>query len=177
MRYRSKQALVRDIEDEFKALQALLESIPRTRHAEGEVWGDGWSVNDLVAHLAEWHRLFLGWHQDGLNGLTPRMPAPGYKWNQTPDLNREIWRKHRDREAGELWSELERSHEEVLKLTNGSTEEELLSHGAFEWTGNNALVTYLGANTASHYRFASKVLKRWLKRNPEGAARSGAKST
>lgn len=177
MRYRSRQDLVRDIEGEFEALRALLESIPRARFSEGGVWGDGWCVNDLVAHLTEWHRLFLGWHQDGLKGRTPRMPAPGYKWNQTPELNREIWRKHRGRPAEDLWPEFERSHEEVLRLTKGLSEAELLNPGAFEWTGPNALVTYLSANTASHYRFAAKVLKRWLKKNSRDGARSETIST
>jgi hypothetical protein len=28
--------------------------------------------------------------------------------------------------------------------------------------GRHALATYLGPNTASHYRFARRVIKRWL---------------
>ena len=124
------------------------------------MWGNDWSINDLVAHLTAWHRLFLGWYRDGIEGSAPALPAPGYKWNETPRLNREIWRRNRDRPTAELWEELEASHAEVLDLARRLSPEELLTPGVFGWTKKNALVTYLAANTASHYRFARKVLKR-----------------
>jgi hypothetical protein len=37
----------------------------------------------------------------------------------------------------------------------------------FAWTGKNPLTTYLGANTCSHYRTATKILKRWLREHPD----------
>lgn len=163
MKYASKQQLIRDIEEQFSALQGCLERIPRTRYAEPGVWGEDWTVNDLVAHLTAWHRLLLGWYRDGFEGRVPEMPAPGYKWNETPRLNREIQLKHKDRLSDELWEELEASHAEVMELARELSSDELLMPGMFAWTGKNALVTYLGANTASHYRFACKVLKRWVK--------------
>lgn len=176
MKYASKQQLIRDIEEQFSALRRCLERIPRTRYSEPGVWGEDWSINDLVAHLIAWHTLFLGWHRDGLEGRAPEMPAPGYKWNETPRLNREIQSRHRDRPSDELWEELQASHAEVLELARRSSSDELLTPGVFEWTGKNALVTYLGANTASHYRFACKVLNRWLRGDGPGNAQSGASS-
>jgi hypothetical protein len=37
----------------------------------------------------------------------------------------------------------------------------------FASTGKNPLTTYLGANTCSHYRTATKILKRWLRAHPD----------
>ena len=167
MRYHSKEQLLADIEAEHGALTALLDTIPPNRYSEAGVWGDDWTVIDLVAHLAEWHRMFLGWHADGLEGKTPEMPAPGYRWNQTPELNRAIQKKHQGRSYEEVRAESSRTHARVLKLASELSEEELLEPGHFSWTGKNALVTYLGANSSSHYRFAMKVLKRWLRERPE----------
>ncbi len=175
MRYASKQQLIRDIEDQFSTLRECLERIPR-RYSEPGVWGEDWTVNDLLAHLTEWHTLFLGWHRAGLDGRVPAMPAPGYRWNETPRLNRDIQEKHRDRLSDELWGELEASHARVLDLARQASTDELLKPGTFGWTGTNALVTYLGANTASHYRFACKVLKRWVRSVGRGDAQSGANS-
>ena len=166
MKYISKQELIDDIEGEFSRLLAVLDVVPEHRYRDAGVWGEEWTINDLVAHLTEWHRLFLGWHRAGLRGESPQMPAPGYGWNETPRLNRAIWRKHKGRPTGELWEELQSSHAEVLGLAQSLSPEQLLSPGQFAWTGRNALVTYLGANTASHYRFAIRVLKRW--RRSEG---------
>lgn len=169
MRYQTKEELVRDMEEQFEALLRRLEGIPRARYAEPGVWGDDWTINDLLAHLVAWHRLFLGWHRDGLEGREPELPAPGYRWNQTPALNRDLQREHRDRPTDELQAELEASHAEVLQLARRSSAAELFTPGRFPWTGKNALVTYLGANTASHYRFACKVLRRWARRDPATA--------
>lgn len=101
MRYDSNAALLRDIVEQYDALCALIRSIPPERVREPCVWGDGWSVHDLVAHLAAWHRLFLRWYDEGLLGEAPELPAP---------------------------------------------------------------------NSASHYRFAIKVIRRWLRRGPTGLA-------
>lgn len=163
MKYASKRDLLADIEKEFRALTDLLEGIPEDRFGDPGVWGDDWSINDLVAHLAEWHRLFLGWFRAGSAGEKPSLPAPGYKWNETPKLNHDIWRRHRGRPTAELRGELDATHAEVRQLAARLSPDELFDPGRFSWTGKNALVTYLGANTASHYRFAGKVLRRWLK--------------
>ena len=78
MRYESKQALMEDIRSEHDALCALLREIPETQHRERGVWGDGWTIVDLLAHLAEWQRMFLGWYSDGVQGRQPQMPSAGY---------------------------------------------------------------------------------------------------
>jgi hypothetical protein len=163
MRYASRDELLSDIKVQFVMLCEDLDRIPRGRYVEPGVWGDNWTVDDLLAHLSAWHRLFLGWYSDGVAGKTPQLPAPGYKWNETPRLNREIWQQNRDRPTNELRHELERSHAEVLDIAEQLSADELFRPGALTWTGKNALVTYLGANTSSHYRFARKVLKRWAK--------------
>jgi hypothetical protein len=49
----------------------------------------------------------------------------------------------------------------VLAWVRGLDEEALLQPGHFAWTGRNALSTYVAANSCSHDRTASKILKRW----------------
>ena len=163
MKYTTKQELLDDITEERKTFSALLAKIPESRYSEPGVWGDGWNIIDLIAHLAEWHTMFLRWYDDGLNEREVVMPAPGFKWNETPALNRAIWEKHRDRSFFSVWADFEVSLDRIVELGEELSEAALLRPGHFEWTGENPLVTYLGPNTASHYRFASKVLKRWLR--------------
>jgi hypothetical protein len=161
MRYPSKKALIEDIRREHDSLSARLRGIPAARWREGGVWGDGWTVCDLVAHLAEWQRLFLGWYDDGLRGVAPEMPAPGYKWSETPALNRAIWRKHRMRSQAEVMKDFEAGYQRILQVVESLPSRKLLAPGTFEWTKKYPLTTYLGPNTASHYRFATRALKRW----------------
>ncbi len=84
-------------------------TLPRSpsRGRELGVWGDGWTLCDLVAHLAEWQHMFLAWYDAGLRGVTPQLPAPSYKWSQTPQLKRAIWEKHRSRSQATVRADLE----------------------------------------------------------------------
>ena len=168
MRYSSKSALQADIAVEHDRLAVLLDGIPRAPYDEPGVWGDGWSLTDLVAHLAEWQTMFLGWYDAGCTSAAVALPAPGYKWSETPRLNRAIWEKHRGRSPQAVRTEFERGHARIRRLVVAATPEELFAPGYFQRTGRNPLSTYLGANTASHYRFARKVIERWLRRAARG---------
>jgi hypothetical protein len=136
------------------------------------VWGDGWTLGDLVAHLAEWQQMFLRWYADGLRGVEPAMPAPGFKWNETPRLNRAIREKHRSRPLATVRAEFDAGYGEIIRVVEGLPPRALLQPGRFEWTGKHALSTYLGPNTASHYRFAIKVIDRWLRRDRNDGSRA-----
>ncbi len=174
MRYGSKRALLAAIRTEHDALCARLDEIPRSRCLEKGVWGDNWTVSDLVAHLAEWQRMFLKWYDDGLQGAIPAMPAPGYKWNELPRLNRAIRAKHRSRRLVSVRRDFDAGYGRILGIIEGLSTGQLLARGHFAWTGRYPLVTYLGPNTASHYRFATRVIKRWLAATA-GRARSDSR--
>ena len=168
MRYESKAALFTAIATEHSALCKQLDAIPVARWSVHGVWGDGWTVKDLVAHLAEWQAMFLSWHADGVKGIAPSMPAPGYKWSETPRLNRDIRAKHREDSAAIARAAFEDGYRRILETVKRLSQEELLLAGHFAWTGECPLSTYLGANSASHYRFGTRVLKRWQTRKGTG---------
>ena len=161
MRYESKARLLAAIATEHTALCSRLDAIPLSRWSEPGVWGDGWTVKDLIAHLAEWQAMFLTWYADGLKGRAPTMPAPGYKWSETPRLNRDIQARHCERSTAAVRADFQARHLRILRTVKALSEKQLLRPGHFDWTGTSPLATYLGANSASHYRFASRVLKRW----------------
>jgi hypothetical protein len=163
MRFQSKQEFVKSVEKEHETLVDLLRSVPRSRYREAGVWGDGWTIQDLLAHLTAWEQMFLGWYRVGHDGGHPVLPARGFKWNETPRLNRAIWTKHRFKSVDEVIEESKASYQEILCVIRQLSEEELLTPGHFAWTGRYPLTTYLAPNTCSHYRFALKILKRWLK--------------
>ncbi|MBK8809410.1 MAG: ClbS/DfsB family four-helix bundle protein [Acidobacteria bacterium] len=167
MKYESKHELIDDIRTEHASLWARLAEIPDSLWNEPGVWGDGWNLNDLVAHLAEWQFMFLRWYDDGLNGVKPEMPAPGFKWSEMPRLNRLIREKHRSRSLSAVRADFDSGYERILNIAESLTPAQLFEPGHFSWTGKSALKTYLGANTASHYRFAMKAVKRWQRHGPK----------
>ena len=163
MKFQSKTDLLEAIEREHATFVDLVEALPSRSFAEAGVWGDGWTIKDLCAHLTEWEQMLLRWYGDGMEGREPVMPAAGYKWNETPRLNKAIWRKHRDKSWRQVKKEFDSSYEEILKLAQLLDERELLAPGYFPWTKKLPLMTYVAANTSSHYRTATKLLRRWLR--------------
>jgi len=163
MKFATRRDLLERIEAEHAAFLALAESIPKARYRESGVWGEDWSVADLFAHLSEWHRMFLVWFEDGRAGRTPLMPAPGYKWNETPKLNRAIQKRFARHSVARLVAEFDVTHARVLSVVKSLSERDLLTPGRFEWTGKLPLASYVAPNTCSHYVAARKILARWLR--------------
>ena len=163
MKFASKRELVERIEREHAAFVELLATIPARKRRVNGVWGNGWTVADLHAHLAEWHRMLLRWVEDGRAGRTPDLPAPGFTWRETPKLNREIQRRFAGRSAARLEANFEETYAEVLELVRGLRERELLEPGQFAWTRKLPLASFIAPNTCSHYAVARKLLTRWLR--------------
>jgi hypothetical protein len=61
---------------EREALSAMLAGL----NLERLLWPGayGWSAKDHVAHLAEWERMLLSWHDAGWRGESPAVPGEGY---------------------------------------------------------------------------------------------------
>lgn len=57
-----------------------------------------------------WQLMFLGWYREGLDGSRLAMPARGYTWNETPALNRAIWRRHCRATTRHVFDAFERSY-------------------------------------------------------------------
>jgi hypothetical protein len=106
----------------------------------------------------------LGWYAAGLRGEVPEVPAPGYKWNQTPQLNRAIFEKHRGRPLDEVVADVRASRREILGVIESLSDADLFAPGRFAWTRNNTLGAYFVSATSSHYLWARTRIARWHRR-------------
>jgi hypothetical protein len=158
MRYFSKKEFVEDIQAEYQKLEGMLKDIDEKEMTQPGVCGHGaWSIKDMLAHLHEWHSMALQWYQVGLTGRRDGIPAV----KDIPALNRRIYEKHQHRPLEEVRNAFRDSHSEMMKLILSLSEKQLLTRSYYEWTRKNALITYLGPNMGSHYRWAMKHLHRW----------------
>lgn len=121
------------------------------------------NIRDVLAHLHHWHLLMLQWYTVGMSGKKPHMPAKGYTWKTTPDLNRKIWEEYKDMELGAIRNLLHQSHGQVQQIIESHTDEELFQKRRYPWTGSTSLGSYLVSNTTSHYDWALRLIKRQLK--------------
>jgi len=159
-----KPELLQEIRVERSKLDALLEQLtPRQMTRAGATLA-GWSVKDILGHLIGWQQMNLDWHAAGLRGETPEVPAPGLTWKDIRKLNDRIYRKHHRRSLKAVLADYDSFHKKMLELIEEIPDEDLLAVGRFTWTGPTwTLSDYARANTASHYRWACKHIRKWLR--------------
>jgi hypothetical protein len=161
-RAKTKGELIDSSQKEFENLLDLVNTIPNQQLSEPGVC-ESWSVKDILAHLHAWHMLFLTWYQEGITGIKPPMPAPGYTWKQTPELNQVLFEEYMNEDYQIVLTSLKESHQEVFSVIEKHSEEELFTKKLFKWTGTTSMGSYLISNTASHYNWASDLIKKWAK--------------
>jgi hypothetical protein len=121
------------------------------------------NIRDVLGHLHHWHMLMLEWYAVGMNGGKPEMPAKGYTWATTPELNRWIHGQYDAMPLKKVRDLFERSHAEVMALIERHTDTELLTKKRYAWTGSTSLGAYLASSTSSHYDWALKLIRKGLK--------------
>lgn len=156
-RPQSKGELLDIIDIERTKLNDVLGELSK---AQMEIPGacENWSVKDILSHLVDWEQRCLRWYMAGLLGEVPKTPDKVYNWHQLPALNQTIYEKHKDKSLEQVHQEYDSSFKEFMAEIEKMSEEALFLPQYFEWTGKGLLCEYVNANTANHYRWASKLI-------------------
>ena len=122
-------------------------------------WKRDRNLRDVLIHLYEWHQLLLDWVASNLKGeAKPFIPQP-YNWKTYGEMNVAFWEKHQNTPLEEAERLFERSHQDVMTLAEGFSDQELFTKDAFPWVGGSTIGSYFVSATASHYDWAVKKLK------------------
>lgn len=165
-RPKTKKELLIQSEENYNKLIGLVDS-----YSEAELrstFPEGYlnrNIRDVLAHLHHWHLMMKDWYEIGMNGDKPDMPAKGYTWKMTADLNREVWKKYNTANLNEVKRLLYNSYLEIRKLIKNHTDEELFEKKRYKWTGSTSLAAYLISASSSHYDWAYKLIKKCMKPN------------
>ena len=157
----NKARLLSEVQSERQHLEALLAKLPRDEMLHSGVVGE-WSVKDLLAHLIDWERRFVGWYEAGVRGEVPKTPDPDFDWDNLNELNQHIFELHRNRTLDDVLAEFKASHQQTLGLLQSMSEEEIFTAGYYAWVGDGRLFGFVRENTGKHYRWARKQIERWL---------------
>ena len=121
------------------------------------------NFRDVLAHLHHWHLMMLEWYSIGMKGDKPDIPAKGYTWKTTPELNRKIWESYRTTDIKEVRPLLDKSFRDIQKIIEKHSDAELFEKKKYKWTGTTSLGAYLISATSSHYDWALKLMKKAMK--------------
>lgn len=158
-----KQQLLQQSTKTYTRLNSLIESMsPVDRNREFPPGTLNRNIRDVLAHLHHWHLMLLTWYKEGMQRQKPPMPAPGYTWKDTPELNRSIQSTYHTTPLGDIRSQLDRSHNDVMNIILNHSNEELFEKKRYPWTGSTSMAAYLTSATSSHYIWALKLISRCL---------------
>lgn len=160
-RPKTKTELLHLADENYKKLLGFVDQLPSgEQEAEFPEGTMNRNISDVLAHLHHWHLMMLDWYKVGMSGGKPEMPAKGYTWKTTPDLNRKIWEDYRHMPLSKARKSFEKSHAEVMKLIEKHSNEELFEKKRYKWTGSTSLGAYLISATSSHYDWALKLIRK-----------------
>ena len=161
-RPKTKTELLTQSQTNFDQLLKLVQSLSEAECTEPGV-NEAWSVKDVLAHLYAWHKMFFIWYDEGMSGGKAEMPAPGYKWSQTPALNEAIYQQYKNKDFAQVLADLETSHARMMQIIAGHSNEELFTKQRYKWTASTSVGSYAISASSSHYQWALDLIKKWNK--------------
>jgi hypothetical protein len=124
---------------------------------------EDWSLKDVLAHLIDWERRFVRWYQAGWNGEAPDVPALDLDWAEADSGGQDIPPDLRASAISELLTAFKRSYARLLATLEAIPEEDLLTPGRYDWTGDAIVADYAALATYVHYDWAKKHIRHWRK--------------
>ncbi|WP_297761161.1 ClbS/DfsB family four-helix bundle protein [uncultured Muriicola sp.] len=157
----SKTELLNKSKASFQNLNGFIEQLSiEQQQKEFPIGIMNRNIRDVLMHLHHWHLMFLKWYKVGMSGQKPVMPAKGYTWKTTPDLNQWILKNYQDIPLKDAKNLLKESHRNVEKIIQHHSDIELFEKKRYKWTGTTSLGAYLVSTTSSHYEWALRLIKR-----------------
>jgi hypothetical protein len=160
----NKTDLLAEISTERTKLEHLLESLSDRQLTQRGRNESDWAIKDVLTHLIDWESRGNGWYESGKRGEEVAVPAKGFGWNETKKLNEQIFKRHRRKSLTTVRSEFVVVHRATIQLIKRLSDAELTELNYYAWTGKSwTLSDYFRANTASHYKWATKKIRKWLR--------------
>ncbi|MCL1917477.1 MAG: ClbS/DfsB family four-helix bundle protein [Peptococcaceae bacterium] len=168
----TKTELITAVNTEWDKLWDMIDTIPVGAQSVIFNFGDNpklkeahWqrdkNMRDVLVHLYEWHKLMLEWTAANFNGEAKHFLPEPYTWKTYGDMNVGFWEKHQSTPYDEAKAMLCKSHGEIMALIERLTDEELFEKKHFSWT--DGLGSYFVSVTSSHYNWAMKKIKQYVK--------------
>jgi hypothetical protein len=162
-RVETKDQLIKQIETGQQKLEKLLATLSDEQMTQPGVCG-AWSIKDMLAHIIEWHYLFLGWYEGGKRGEAVKTPTDDLNWGQIDILNQRFYEKHRARPLAEIRAEFKATCQKLYETALEIPEEHLFAKPApYAWLRTGVLISYIRPCTSGHYHWASDLIRNWLK--------------
>ena len=154
----TKAELLQRMRDERLAWDNLIATVP-DEVATMPNLPNGWSVKDLMAHIAAYERWTAGQIRAFNEGREPtamelygveELAAEAQSWN-TDQINAWIFEQFKDAPLAEVRAFAGQSFNDLISALEGIAEDDLLRPAAMAWVGRENLLTAVPGQSYDHY--------------------------
>lgn len=169
----SKAELMARINDSRAALEQLVNRLDEDRAvAPG---ADGWSVKDHLAHVAVWERSLLALLEGRPRHEGMGLDRATYEDGDTDAINAALYAQSHDRPLSEVLADFRATHERLLSVVSGMTDEDLYRPYSHYQPGepprnDEPVIGWIAGNTFGHYEEHTDWI-RWLVGDDASTAR------
>ena len=159
---KSKEELIREINETYEKLQKELVTIPNELSEKCEIEGHSKnsfiSINNLLAYLIGWGQLVLKWYDLKTKEIDCEFPEKGFKWNELGLLAQKFYRDFETDNYPSLQLKLVDTVKELLSLIESKSDNELYET---PWYKSHTLGRMIQLNTSSPYKNARLKIRKW----------------
>lgn len=156
-----KTRLQHEIRTAYAALEEILAPLDETRMTTSGVNGD-WSIKDILAHLAIWHRYLLDRLQAAARNENPTLYAMSPDDEEVDRLNEQFYQENKSRALDEIMTGFRSSYLQIVEAVQAMKEEDLTDAQRFSWTRGIPLWRFVAGDTYEHYLEHIGPIKEWL---------------
>jgi hypothetical protein len=159
---KSKEELIKEINESFEKLQKELVTIPDELSGKMEIQGHSKnsliSLHNLLAYLIGWGQLVLKWQDLKTKEIDCEFPEKGFKWNELGVLAQKFYTDFENEDYHVLQLKLTNTVNELLGLIENTSNNELYE---MPWYKSYTFGRMIQLNTSSPYKNARLKIRKW----------------
>jgi len=155
-----KTSILDQMRSSYAALEEILAPLDKTQYSkEGVI--PGWSIKDMLAHIASWHHRLLAWLDAAVRNQEPTISGPD-NVEEMNALNAQFYQENKSRTLDEVLADFLITHQQIMDIVQAMPEEDLMSTHRFAWSQGKPLWHLIAGDTYEHYREHIAQIQEWL---------------
>ncbi len=155
-----KTSILDEMSTSYAALEEILAPLDKTQYStEGVI--PGWSIKDMLAHIASWHHRLLAWLDAAVRNQEPTLSGLD-SVEEMDALNAQFYQENKSRPLDEVMADFLITHQQIMDIVQAMPEEDLMSPHRFAWTKGEPLWQAIAGDTYEHYREHIAQIQEWL---------------
>jgi hypothetical protein len=156
----NKVNILNELNTAYMALEVILASLDKTQYSiEGVI--PGWSIKDVLAHIASWQHRLLRWLDAAVRNEEPTISGPD-SVEEMDALNAQFYLENKSLPLDAVLTDFHTSYRQIMDIVQAMPEADLLNPNRFTWANGRPLWHLIAGDTYEHYREHMAQIQDWL---------------